>query len=267
MGILLCAGLAGLARSAAGTCGKLGLRFFGCRRDHGVPIKQAAATIAGKELAFAELIPDLGANPHAAAKALLVIGAGNAGAARSHNAFEAAEPVGIDSRPNCIACGTEGGNLNSKLLLAHGYTSADTFEFGGKLLYLCAGLGQFGFLRLRALEAGVFFALQPLGLGGFELNLVFDRCRLLGSSDGIVLAAEFSCLLAVRSGLALEAGAQSLFAAERGGNLGGVALGGSEPGLCLSDLSRQRLQLLVEPGAVEIEGLESYKVLNNGFHQ
>ena len=75
------AGWAGLAGSAAGAGNGFGLRRFGGGSHGRVPVKDSAATVAGEQLALAELVPDLRANAHAAAGALLIVGAGQAGAA------------------------------------------------------------------------------------------------------------------------------------------------------------------------------------------
>ena len=190
------------------------------------------------------------AHAHAAAGALLIFGAGDAGAAGGGDAVEAGQPVGIESRADGFALGVESGEFGGELLLAGGHAGADAIHLGGKQLHLGAGLGQRGFLRLGALQAGVFLIFQALGFGGFELDLVLDGRGLLGSGHGVELGAESGGLLAVGVDLALQAGAQRVFAAERGRGVGGLALGGGERGLGLGDFRGQRAQLLVEAGAV-----------------
>jgi len=74
-----------------------------------VPVEQAAATVAGEQLAFAELVPDLRAHAHAASDALLVFNASQAGAARSGDAVEADEDVGLDRWAEGFAFGGENG--------------------------------------------------------------------------------------------------------------------------------------------------------------
>ena len=67
----------------AGSCGGgvLGLGSLGGGSHGRVPIEQAAATVAGEELTFAELVPHLRADAHSAAGTLLIFGKGEAGSA------------------------------------------------------------------------------------------------------------------------------------------------------------------------------------------
>ncbi len=67
-----------LTRCAAGAGDGRGLRRFRRGSHGGIPVEDAAATIAGEQLAFAELVPHLGADAHATAQALLIIDAGEA---------------------------------------------------------------------------------------------------------------------------------------------------------------------------------------------
>jgi len=76
--------------------GVLGLRLFRGGSHGRVPVEQAAATIAGEQFALAELVPRLGPDAHAAASALLIIYAGQAGAAGAGEVIEAGEQVGLD---------------------------------------------------------------------------------------------------------------------------------------------------------------------------
>ena len=78
---LLRACLARFARSAAGAGNQFRLRRFGSCGNRRIPVEQAAATVAAEQLALAKLVPDLRAHAHAAAGALLILGAGDAGAA------------------------------------------------------------------------------------------------------------------------------------------------------------------------------------------
>ena len=69
----------GRVRLAGGTAGSgdgCGLRSFGGRSHCWIPVKNAAATVACEHLALTELVPQLGANTHAAADALLIAHAG-----------------------------------------------------------------------------------------------------------------------------------------------------------------------------------------------
>ncbi len=115
------------------------------------------------------------------------------------DAVEACQPVGIEGRADGLSCGVQRGEFGGKLLLARGYAGADAFHLGGKQLHLGAGLGQRGFLRLGALQAGVLLIFQPLGFGGFEMDFVLDGRGLLGCGDRVELGAEFGGFLAVPS--------------------------------------------------------------------
>ena len=105
-------GLSALAGGAAGAGDRLGLRSFGGGGHGGIPVEDAAATVAGEQLALAELVPGLRADAHAAAGALLIFGAGQAGAAGGGEAVETGEPLGLDERPQGFALGVEGVELS-----------------------------------------------------------------------------------------------------------------------------------------------------------
>ena len=83
------------------------MRNFGRGRHGGIPVKKAAATIAGEQFALAKLVPDLGPDAHAATGALLVVGSGDAGAARAGEAVEVGQPVGLDFGTKGFAAGVE----------------------------------------------------------------------------------------------------------------------------------------------------------------
>ena len=118
-----------------------GLRLgFGGGRHGRVPIEQAAATVAGEQLALAKLVPGLRANAHAAAGALLIINAGKAGAARGGEAVEADEPLGLDQRAEGFALGVEGGQFGVELLLAEGDAGAGLVQGAGQRLQPGRGL-------------------------------------------------------------------------------------------------------------------------------
>ena len=115
-------------------------------------------------------------------------------------------------------------------------------SFSGKLLHLGAGLGQLGFVRLRALQARVFLVLQPLGFGAFKLNLVLDGRGLLGvvteSFWARNLAAFWRCASISRS-RRVRSVSSRLSAAEISAEWLSAA---ASRGLRLGDLRGQRLQ-------------------------
>jgi hypothetical protein len=87
----------------------LRLRSRGNRRHGRVPVKQAAATVAGEQLALAKLIPHLRTHTHAAAGALLIIDAGDAGAAGAQEPVVANEDFVLDMRAKGFALKVESG--------------------------------------------------------------------------------------------------------------------------------------------------------------
>lgn len=62
-------------------------------------------------MAFAQLVPDLRAQAHAAAGTLLIFGAGNGGAARGDEAIETREPVRVNRLADECAGGIQRGHL------------------------------------------------------------------------------------------------------------------------------------------------------------
>jgi len=256
----------GFADGAAGAGNGLRLGRFGSGRHGRVPVEQPAATVAGEQFALAQLVPGLGTHAHAAAGALLVFDAGQAGAAGAGEAVVADEPFGPDERAEGLALGVERGHFGVDLLLAKRGAGAGFVQGGGEGFHLRARGGQRGFLRLAALQAGELLVFQALGLLQGKLQLVLDGGGLRGVGDRILLDAEAGSLLAVAGDLALQAGAQRILAAEGGGSLGGVALGGGQRRFGLGDLRGQRARRLRQPGTLQIHSLQLYEVFNVRLH-
>lgn len=148
------AGGVGFAGGAASAGDWLGLGGFG-RGGHGrVPIDNAAATVAGEQLALAKLVPDLRPDAHSAAHALLIVDAGEACSARGAEAIEAGEPFGLDERAKGFALGVEGFKLSGEFPLAESNASAGFLVSGRLDFNLAARLGEGGFLSFSALETG-----------------------------------------------------------------------------------------------------------------
>jgi len=253
----------------ARSCGGRGLRRFGGwrRGGHGrVPIEQATATIAGEQLALAELVPHLGPNAHAAAGTLLVVNAGQAGAAGAGKAVVADQRLGLDERSEGIAFNIESGQFGGELLLAECGAGAGFVQGASEGLDQGAGGAKRGFLGISALQAIELFGFQAVGLGGFKGDFVFDGLSLLGGFYGIELDAEARCLLAVGGDLAIEARAQRFLAAERGRGFGGYALGLSEGGLSLHDFGWQCAHGDGEAGSLQIHVLQLYEIFNMRLH-
>lgn len=155
----------GLTRCATDAGDGLGLRRLGRGSHGGIPVENAAATIAGEQLAFAELVPHLGANAHAAAQTLLIIDAGQARASRGVNAIKAGEPLRFNEGTQGIALDVECFNLGCEFLLPSGDARLGFLKGAGKNFNLGAGLGEHGFQRLSAFEAGELFVFAAIGLG------------------------------------------------------------------------------------------------------
>ncbi len=240
----------------------LGLRLFGRGSEGGIPVEDAAATVAGEQLAFAELVPHLRANTHAAAEALLIDDESEAGAAGCVDAIEADEPLGVNVGTEGIALQVEGFNLGCEFLLPSCDARLGFLKGAGKNFNLGAGLGEQNFLRLSALEACELFIFEAIGLGGGELNLVFDGGCLFRSLDGVKLRAEVRSLLSTGGDFAVETDAQGLLSAEGLGGLSGSSLTGGKSSVGLSELSGQSARFLSDAIAVQLYSLEFYEVLS-----
>lgn len=256
----------GLAGSAACAGDWLWLGGFGCGRHGRVPVNDAAATVAGEQLAFAELIPHLGPDTHAAAYALLIVDAGQTGSAGGAEAIEAGEPFGLDERAEGFALGVQSFKLSSEFPLAVSNAGAGFLVSGRLDFNLAAGPGEGGLLGFSTFEAGELLVFEAFGLAGLEVNLVLDGGGLFRSLYGVELGAESGGLLAVFCNLALEAGAERFLAAECVGGLGCLVLGGSEGGTGLDELSGQCARLLSEAGSLQLDSLQFYEVLNQLLH-
>jgi len=81
------------------------------------------------------------------------------------------------------------------------------------------------------------------------------------------LCAEAGDLLAVAGDLALELGAQGVFAAEGGRSFGGLALGGGQLGGGLGYFSGQGAGGLGDAGTLQIDFLEFYEMFNVRLHR
>src|SRR5580658_5542794 len=150
----------------AGACSGSVLRLGGLGGwGHGrVPVKEAAATVAGEQLAFAELIPHLWSNAHAAAGALLVVDAGETGAAGAGESIVANKYFGLDERTEGLTLGVESGQFRGMFLLAEGDAGAGLLKDSGLGLNLGAGVGERGLLGFGPLEADKFLILEAFGL-------------------------------------------------------------------------------------------------------
>jgi hypothetical protein len=257
----------GLADDAAGTgdCFRLG-RFGG--RGHGwIPIEQAAAAIAGEQFAFAKLIPGLRTNTHAAAGALLVVDAGEAGAARAAEAIITHENFRLDQRAEGFALSVECDESGGVFLMAEGHAGSGCVEGGGERFNQGAGGGERGFLGFSALEACKFLIFEAVSFGGLEGNFVLDGVCLLRGLHRVELHAETLHFLAVSSDFAVKAGSERLLAGDGRGGFGGLALGGSESGLSLGDFSGKGAESKGETGALQVDALQSYEIFDFRMHR
>ena len=240
---------------------------LGCGGHGGVPVEEAAATVAGEQFAFAELVPGLGADAHAAGGALLIFSAGEAGALGDGEAIVADEVFFVDEGAEGLAFDGQSGEFGVVLLLALGGAGADFIERAGEGLDLGAGGGEGGLLRLSALEAGELLVFKALGLGLREFDLVLDGLSLGGGGDGVELGAEAGDLLAVAGDLAIELGAEGIFAREGAGGFSGLTLGGGQLSGGLGNRSGQGAGGLGDAGALQIHFLKFYEMFNLGLHR
>lgn len=205
----------------------LRLRGFGSGRHGRVPVEQAGATVACKQLSLAELVPSLWADAHAASGTLLILSTGQAGAAGAGEAIEMGEQVRLDELTKRFSLGVERGQFGTEFLVAEGDAGASFIQYGGLGFHLGAGGGERGLLGFSALQAGKGFVLKAFGLGGCKADFVLDGLGLLRGFYGVELGAEAGGFLAVGGNFALETGAQGFFTGEGVGGFGSLALGGS----------------------------------------
>ena len=204
----------GFADGAANARDRLGLWGFGGGGHGWIPVKNAPTTVAAEHFAFAQLVPHLRANAHAAAGALLVVDAGNAGAARAGEPVVANEPVGANERTEGLTFGIQGGEFGGVFLLAFCCADARFVECAGEGFHLRARFGESSFRSFGTLKAREFFVFEAIGFRGFESDFMLDCRSLLGSLDDVKLGAEANSLLAVRGDLAIETGAERFFSCE-----------------------------------------------------
>jgi hypothetical protein len=253
----------GMLAGSGGVGGGFG---FGGLGHGGVVIEEAAAGVAGEELAVADLVPSLGADAHAAGAALLVFRAGHGGAAVGDEAVEAAEPVFVDGGAEGLALGAEVVLLGGDFALATGDKFAGFLEGSVHELDLAAGFGERGFLLVGALQALQFFVLQALDAAFGEGDLMLDGLGLGGGGHGVELGAIACGLLAVPGDVALEAGAEGFLAAEGSGGVGGGLLGLGQSGFSLGNFGGQGAGGLREAGPLEFERLQPDKIFNERNH-
>ena len=153
---------------------------------------------------------------------------------------------------------------DAKLTL--GGTGADFIERSGQQLHLGTGGAKRSFLSLSTFQAGELFIFQALGLAGDELDFVLDGDGLFGGLDHVKLGAETGGLLAEAGNLALQAGAQRLFVAERIGCCSGLALGGGQRGLSLGSLRGEGAQSGGEASPLQVDDLQLYEIFNMRLH-
>ena len=190
-----------------------------------VPVEKTAATVAAEQFALAKLVPDLRAHAHAATGALLILGASDARAATGNDSVKVRKLFVFDRCTHRSAFAVQCSQLGGQFLLASGNARAHRIHSGSKLFHLGASLRQSGFVRLGPFETLVFVAFHPLGFGCGELNLVLYGSGLLGGGDGVELNAEAGRFFAMVADFAIQAGAHRVFTAQRGGEIGRLALG------------------------------------------
>jgi hypothetical protein len=197
---------------------------------------------------------------------LLIFNAGNAGASGGTEAVESGEMLRLDERTEGFTLGVEGGLLEAEFGFAEADALASLVKGGGERLDPSAGSGEGGLLGFGALQTGEGLVFQSLGLGLGKVKLVLAGRDLIAGFKGVLLVAITGGLLAVGGNLAIQAGAERFFMAEGGGGFGGLALGGGEGGLGLSDFSRQGARGLRKAGTFQLHRLQLYKIFNVRLH-
>ena len=152
------------------------------------------------------------------------------------------------------------------MLAAGGDGGADGLKRGGEESRLFVGLGEFGVFGFGAFEAGKGLVVQAVYFGAGELEFVLDGCGLFSSGDAVELFAKARDLFAVGGDLDCQFGAQGVLFDEGGGGRRGKLLSGLEGGIGAGDLCGQSAHLFVETDAIQLQRLESYKVLNTFLH-
>lgn len=206
---------------------RLGFGIFRRRSGrHGrVPVEEAGATVAGEQLALAELVPHLGTNTHTAAGALLIVNAGQSGAARTAKTVEANKHFRLDERTEGFTLDVECGKFMIELSLAKCDAGPRVVESGNEQLNLSAGSDQRGFLSFRPLQAGKILGFKAFGFGFGKMEFMFQGRSLLGSGDGILLGTAARSFFAMGVDFAVKAGAKRLFRAKGSLDLDDVGFG------------------------------------------
>ena len=179
----------GTCGGAAGTGDWLGLRRFGRGRHGWIPVKEPAATVAGEQLALAKLVPDLRAYAHAAAGALLIIGARDGQCHASGESVEAREPSGSMSGRS-FAVVRRVRQAQRSVPFGGERRGPAAFKLCGRRLHLGSKLGERSFLSFRALKAGEFFVFEAVGFSGCELDFMLDGLGLFRRFNGVELGAK-----------------------------------------------------------------------------
>src|SRR5579862_6842240 len=158
-----------------------GLRLGLLRRwCHGrVPIENASTAVAGKQLPFAQIIPNLRPHAHPAPRALLILRPGQSCTSGGGNAIETCEPLSLDQRPQSLPLGSEALKPPLIVLLALSHAFPGLFERSGKAFYFGPCAGELAFFCLSALQAGKFLIFQSVGFRRLKLDFVLNG-RSLG---------------------------------------------------------------------------------------
>lgn len=245
---------------------RLSLRSLCRLSNRRVPVEHPTAAVADHQLALAQLVPHLRAHTHPAASALLILGACQTGTPAGCDAIEAREQLRLDLLPQRIAFRQQRCHFARDLLLPQRNSIARPVQGRGQFFYQRTRCRKRNFLRLGPFQAGKLLGVQAFDLGLGEADFMFNRRSLLGRRHGIQLRTVARCFLPMSGNVALDAIAKRVFPCQRIGRRGCLALRGGKRGFSLRNLRRQGSGSLSQPGPLQVDCLQLYKIFNGCAH-
>ena len=234
--------------------------------DFRVPVEHPTATIAGHQLALAQLVPCLRTHAHPAAGALLILGACQAGATAGRDAIKAREQLGLNLLPQRISLCLQRCQLDADLLLPQRNAFAYFVQRRGQFFHLDARGGKCRFLRFCSFQAGKLLSIQALDLALGKPDFMLDRRGLRRRRHRIQLRTVARGFLPMSSNVALDAVAQRVFPRQCIGCFGCLTLRRSKSAFSLRHLGRQGSSSLRQPGPLQVDCLQLCKIFNVCVH-
>ena len=242
------------------------LRSLRRRSNRRVPVEHPTAAVADHQFALAQLVPHLRTHTHPASGALLILGARQACATAGCNAIEAREQLGLNLLPQSIAFRQQRCSFGGNLLLPQRNPLACLVQSRGQFLYLGPHCGKRRFLYLGPFQAGKLLGVQALNLAFGKANFVLNRRSLRGCRDRIKLRTVARGLLPMSGNVALQAVAKGILSRQRVRSSGSLALRRGKRGFCLRHLGGQGSCRLRQPGPLQVDRLQLYKIFNVRMH-